>query len=82
MIAEYQSEDEIIANIVRSKLGAEEVTDQQYLKVKNQLVVSEDGVVMRSVKLPLSNVKQVPVLPPPLINDILCRAHKLTGHSA
>lgn len=81
MIAKYQSVDEIITNAVHCKSAAEDMTDQQYLKVNNQLVVS-DGVLMRSVKLPPNNVKQVPVLLPSLINDILCRAHELTGYSA
>ena len=50
-----------------------------YSAVRAQLVVSE-GVLCRSLKLPLEGVVQVPIVPGPLVADVVRCAHEVSGH--
>eukprot|EP00117_Sycon_ciliatum_P044643 scpid61666/ scgid32174/ len=51
----------------------------RYSAVRSQLVVS-DGVLCRSLNLPLEGVFQVPIVPEPLVADVVRCAHEVSGH--
>ena len=68
-----------IQETIRQLTSQETVTVPGYTRVKDQLLV-DDGLLLRSVKLPPNRVRRVPVLPLSMTNMVIQRAHQLTAH--
>lgn len=75
-----QQEDEVIMSAIQQKLNGDSVTDELFQRVKTQLVVV-DNILMRSIKLPLGDIRQVPVIPAAMVARVLRSAHLQTGHA-
>ena len=61
-IQKEQLADPTIREVVRCLEAGEAVADQSFKRIRSHLVV-EDGVLMRSVKVPVDGVQLVPVIP-------------------
>ena len=56
------------------------MTEKGFQQVKTQLLVT-DNILMRSVKSPLGDIRQVPVLLAAMVARVLRSAHLQTGHA-
>ena len=74
-----QEEEEQIAQTIAELQDGREVTVEKYKKFRTQLTIL-GGVLMRSIKVPPSDVKVVPVIPEALEHRLLAAAHSVTGH--
>ena len=79
-IADGQRRDGTIQTVI-SCLSTDRPVPADFAKVRSQLAI-EDGVLLRSVKLPVDGVVSVPVIPDVLIPDVLKAAHCNSGHAA
>ena len=75
-----QQEDDAIRSALQQKLEGGTVTEKGFQQVKMQLVVT-DNILMRSVKSPLGDIRQVPILPTAIVGRVLRSAHLQTGHA-
>ena len=80
-LCNQQALDADIVEVIRCMNESLPITVAEYQKIRSQLLVI-DGVLMRSIKLPISEVVQVPVLPLSLEQKVLVNAHKMTGHGS
>ena len=69
------------AEVRRSVAAGGDVTIPEFREIQNQLVIT-DGILMRSVKLPSSEIKTVPVIPTALEERVMELAHAQTGHAS
>ena len=78
--AAAQKNDPVIARVVAQLTAGEDVSVDAYCKVKSQLSVV-DGVLIRTVKLPVNEEVSVPVIPSSLHERVLVAVHRVTGHA-
>ena len=76
-----QSEDAMIAEVVKALESGEDWESSAFKKVRTQLSVV-DGMLQRSVKLPPNDVQNVPVIPLSLEKSVIRAAHQQTGHAS
>ena len=74
-----QIEDEQMVQTIAELQDGREVMAEKYKKFRTQLTIL-GGVLMRSIKVPPSDVKVVPVIPEALEHCLLAAAHSATGH--
>ncbi|XP_065198688.1 uncharacterized protein LOC135830349 [Sycon ciliatum] len=77
-IVEAQRTDDEIQTLT-SQLQQDIPVLDRFSAVRAQLVIV-DGVLVRNVKLPLEGTVQVPVVPQPLVADVVRCAHEVSGH--
>eukprot|EP00117_Sycon_ciliatum_P016048 scpid17635/ scgid15645/ Gag-Pol polyprotein; Matrix protein p10; p20; Capsid protein p25; Nucleocapsid protein p14; Protease p15; Reverse transcriptase/ribonuclease H p90; Integrase p46 len=75
-----QLKDDVVQAVIHG-IQHDLPVDESYARVRSQLVV-EDGVLYRSLKLPLDGVKQVPVIPAALVRKVLYVTHTNSGHAS
>ena len=79
-IKDAQQADTEISQLLDELKSGTPLSSKLYRPVRDQLL-DHDGVLMRSVKLPLDGVVQVPVIPPELEDQVLKASHKTSGHA-
>ncbi|XP_065191877.1 uncharacterized protein K02A2.6-like [Sycon ciliatum] len=75
----YQSADSTIAEAILCVADGQLMCTAAFKKIRSKLVV-EDGVLKRSIKLPLGEIVNVPVIAKSLESSVLTHSHTLTGH--
>ena len=79
-IATAQAEDSTVRAVITS-LQNDSQLPSEFKAVRSQLVVC-DGVLFRSVKLPIDGVVTVPVVPSALVSRVVSSAHDMSGHAS
>ena len=79
-IIRHQADDASIATVVQSIVAGVPITVPEYVKVREQLILDQ-GVLYRNVKVPPNDIHHVPVIPAALEEQIVRRAHEITGHA-
>ena len=79
IIAAQRTDDEIQTLI--TQLQQDLPVLNRFSTVRKQLVI-DNGLLVRSVKLPLDRTVQVPVVPEQLVADVVRRAHDISGHGS
>ena len=80
-IKKEQLADPTIREVVCCLKVGEAVASESFKRIRSQLVV-EDGVLMRSVKVPVDGVQLVSIIPASLQARLLHRAHEINGHAS
>ena len=79
-IIRHQADDASIATVVQSIVAGVPITVPEYVKVREQLILDQ-GVLYRNVKVPPNDIHRVPVISAALEEQIVRRAHEITGHA-
>ena len=80
-ICEAQPQCPVVVSVMNDLKEGRPVAAEQFKKVGTQLVMI-DGMLYRSVKLPVHGVVTVPVIPVSLQADVLRAAHVNAGHGS
>ena len=80
-ICEAQLQCPVVVSVMNDLKEGCPVAAEQFKKVRTQLMMV-DGMLYRSVKLPVHGVVTVPVIPVSLQADVLRAAHVNAGHSS
>ena len=80
-VAAAQLEDEVVQRVASQVATRSAVRDAGYRSVASQLVV-EDGVLLRSVKLPVEGEILVPVIAKSAEESVISAAHTNSGHAS
>ena len=81
-VREAQLACPVIREVVKDLEAGQPVSAGDYKNVQRQLVMADDGVLMRCVKLPIDGEVFVPVIPLSLQDRVVAAAHETSGHSS
>ena len=79
-IAAVQCTDALITELI-SQIEGGRPLHELFTKVGSQLVI-ENGLLCRSVKLPIDGAVELPVVASKLVAEILSAAHTIIGHGS
>ncbi|XP_065182720.1 uncharacterized protein LOC135813558 [Sycon ciliatum] len=79
IVAKQGTDDQILAAVAQLESGA--TVTAPYAAAASQLEI-DDGVLVRSIKLPVEGLVRVPVVPQSLVADVVSNAHQISGHAS